>query len=58
MRKCKTTVTKYVCRVTNDGFRTYTDLNYRGEDAAKRAVAIAWRCIQKHGVQARVIKVS
>lgn len=55
MQKCKFTVTKFVCRVTADGFRTYVDLNYRGKNAKKQATAQAMRCIKKIGVQAQVL---
>lgn len=49
------TVTKFVCRLTHDGFQTYIDLNYRGKDAKKKATAQAMRCIDKIGVQAKVL---
>lgn len=55
MQKCKVTVTKWVCRLTADGFTTYVDLNYRGKDAKKQATAQAMRCIKKIGVQAKVL---
>ena len=51
----KYTVTKFVCRLTRDGFQTYIDLNYRGKDAKKKATSQAKRCIDKIGVQAKVI---
>jgi hypothetical protein len=55
MKIRKYTVTKYVCRLTHDGFSTWIDLKYRGKDAKKEATSQAKRCIDKIGIQAKVI---